>query len=523
MSAPPPKNTLLEFDGVSSRRWDRTVVEDLSWSFRQGESWAVIGPNGAGKSTLAGLILDQIPYFRGSIHREGLVSGIRGIVRVSFEQHQKLIRHEEGKDHYEAFSGIEEHLLTVRELLNASFQDHQSGDASVSELNRLAKEMDLQGLLDRAARHLSNGEIRKTLLVQALLRQPEFLILDEPFDGLDKESSGKFSHLVSRIIENGTPLLLITHRFSELVSQITHILCLKDGRAYAQGSREEMLELVHKGKLFEDQFHDTGTNEPKPPLISSKRNNEANENKKNGIHSNMSSGEAVILMKDIQVLYEEKTILKDLNWTVLPGENWKICGPNGAGKSTLLSLITGDHLQAYANDIKLFGKQRGEGESVWDIKQKLGIVTAELQVHYRQPISSLKVVLSGFFDSIGLYRPASEEQKQVARMWLDRLGQSELAEQDFLKLSQGQQRMMLVARAMVKSPPLLILDEPCQGLDPTYRGMLLELIDQIGMETSTQLIYVTHVEEDNLECIHCELHFESDQQGGQRIHVKRTF
>ena len=245
---------LLSLEKVSSRRWDRVVLQDLSWSFQKGESWAVIGPNGAGKSTLVGLILDQIPYFQGAILRSGLKSGLKGIVKVSFEVQQKIIAYEARKERYEAFSGIEEHLLTVSDLLKAESAFKEETDFN-QEAQNLIQESGLETLLNRPAQKLSNGEMRKTLLVQALLQNPELLILDEPFEGLDKDSLESFSSLISLVIQKGTPLILITHRFNELVPEISHILCLKNGKLFAQGKRESMLKIAHNGSLYLSLIH----------------------------------------------------------------------------------------------------------------------------------------------------------------------------------------------------------------------------------------------------------------------------
>ena len=157
-----------------------------------------------------------------------------------------------------------------------------------------------------------------------------------------------------------------------------------------------------------------------------------------------------------------------------------ILGPNGSGKTTLLNLITADNPQAYANRIYLFGRRRGSGESIWDIKQRIGIVSSEFQIRYRKPITAFEVVLSGFFDSVGLYRHASAGQKQMAEQWMAVLGIAHKSDKIFNQLSYGEQRMVLLARAMVKMPLMLILDEPCQGLDRTNRHRILEAIDIIG-------------------------------------------
>ncbi|MGY8697997.1 MAG: ABC transporter ATP-binding protein, partial [bacterium] len=222
---------------------------------------------------------------------------------------------------------------------------------------------------------------------------------------------------------------------------------------------------------------------------------------------------SLIRMRNVNVHYGEKVVLKNFYWSVEQGENWKIVGPNGSGKSTLLSLICGDNLQAYANEIYLFGRRRGTGESIWDIKQKIGFVSSEFQVRYRQPVNALKVVLSGFFDSIGYYQPASVTQKERALSLMELLEITNLTDLDFTRLSYGQQRLILIARAMIKSPPLLILDEPCQGLDRTNRNRVLELVDLVGKNTTTQILYVTHSADDHLNCLQRELCFEATPEG----------
>ena len=123
------------------------------------------------------------------------------------------------------------------------------------------------------------------------------------------------------------------------------------------------------------------------------------------------------------------------------------------------------------------------------------------------------MVLSGFFDSIGYYQPASVTQKERALSLMELLEITNLADLDFTRLSYGQQRLILIARAMIKSPPLLILDEPCQGLDRTNRNRVLELVDLVGQNTTTLILYVTHAAADHLNCLQRELRFEATPEG----------
>src|SRR5688572_13384763 len=117
-------------------------------------------------------------------------------------------------------------------------------------------------------------------------------------------------------------------------------------------------------------------------------------------------------MKKVSVQYGDKIILDEVNWKVMKGERWLLSGPNGAGKSTLLSLITADNPKAYANSIFLFGKKRGSGESIWDIKKKIGFISPELHLFFDQGTSCFDVIASGLFDTIGLFRQLSAAQQR---------------------------------------------------------------------------------------------------------------
>jgi molybdate transport system ATP-binding protein len=209
----------------------------------------------------------------------------------------------------------------------------------------------------------------------------------------------------------------------------------------------------------------------------------------------------LVELRRATVRYGETTVLDRVSWILRRGEHWALLGPNGSGKSTLLELIHGDNPQAYANEVWLFGRRRGAGESIWELREKLGFVSSRLQVAYRRSLPVLEVVASGFFDSIGLYRRPSPAQLAAAERWIGRLGLDELASRPFLRLSYGQRRLALVARAMVKEPELLILDEPCDGLDPANRRMVLELIERIGRQTAASLLYVSHREDELPRCL----------------------
>ena len=500
---------MISLHKVSNRLWDKPILKNINWSTDLGQSWAILGPNGAGKSTLIKVILGQLPYC-GTIKRDAQISTFDKIAYVSLEQQKILVAREEKKDRYEEYSGKEQHSLSGHEFIDPE-------GMQTEKVLETAEQLGIAAILEKPLRHFSNGETRKTIIAKALLANPRLLILDEPFDGLDSASSKWLSQSISGLIQSGLAIWLVSHRFEELVPEIEHVLCLKSGKIFAQGLRSEVLNAeIMEGLYTEDdggktlQINTESTEEKFERLIPQNALEATAANKK---------PPCIIRMRNVNVRYGENVVLENFNWSVNQGENWKIVGPNGAGKSTLLSLISGDNLQAYANQIYLFGKRRGTGESVWDIKQRIGLVSPEFQVRYREAISVLKVVLSGFFDTIGFYQAASESQKRTALNWLNFLEINELAEQDYTRLSYGQQRLILIARAMVKSPPLLILDEPCQGLDSTNRNRVLELIDHIGLNSATQILYVTHSATDQLNCLSHELRFEISKDGNFRPHI----
>jgi molybdate transport system ATP-binding protein len=294
-------------------------------------------------------------------------------------------------------------------------------------------------------------------------------------------------------------VILVVHRLEEIVPHITHVLFIKEGQLFMQGPKEYLLTSENISQLYGcplELERDNGSyfvsfakDESKPmattPVVKGKDPNVP---------------ETLIEMRDTTVQYHGLTVLNHLNWVMRRGENWVILGPNGSGKSTILKLILGDNLQGYANQVILFGRQKGTGETLWEIKKRIGAVSSELQVQYRKKMSAYDVIASGFYDSIGLYQYPTQEQKTIADQWIQLLYIEDIARQPFHQLSYGQRRMILLARAMVKSPALLIVDEPCHGLDIPNRKRVLDILERIG-HTQTNLLYVTNHKEEILDCV----------------------
>ncbi|NDH87459.1 MAG: ATP-binding cassette domain-containing protein, partial [Actinobacteria bacterium] len=303
----------------------------------------------------------------------------------------------------------------------------------------------------------------------------------EPFDGLDHDSLLWLQgHL--RTLAETTPMVIVLNRFDECPDFVTHVAYVDDGRlplcveradeqAYA-----ELYQLLHlKTSDLEIPAEDPAAKlpalDPETPLVQ---------------------------LTGATVRYTDNTVFEGLDWTIEPNQSWQLSGPNGSGKTCLLQLITGDHPQCYVNDINVFGYQRGTGESIWEIKQFIGYVSTALQWEYTVSTSLRNVIISGFHDSIGLYTKSTDTEKAIADEWLALLGMSDRADEPFNRLSFGDQRLVLIARAMVKHPPLLILDEPCLGLDDMNRQLVLALVERICLGSETSVLYVNHREQDRV-------------------------
>jgi len=282
-----------------------------------------------------------------------------------------------------------------------------------------------------------------------------------------------------------TALLLILNRFDEIPDFVTHMALLHQGALVQQIAANDPPAVAQLAQLLHLQ-----TSDIRIPEMETDVNVAA-----------LAPDQPLVEIRNARIAYGDNLVFEHLNWRIEPGQHWQLSGPNGSGKTCLLNLITGDNPQCYNNDIFVFGYQRGQGESIWDIKQHIGYVSSGLQWDYRVSVSVLNVILSGFYDSIGLYQTASDRQQEIARQWLGLLGMSQRAGASFQQLSFGDQRLLLIARAMVKHPPLLILDEPCLGLDDMNRQLVLALIEKVCAETDTTVVYVNHHATDRIEGI----------------------
>jgi len=360
---------------------------------------------------------------------------------------------------------IDHETPTVGELLEKAFLMAGEDSADRRQLrDHLYRMFHMETLLDKYIITLSSGELRKFQLTKTLFANPSLLIMDNPFIGLDAETRDQLKALLYMLAnERDMEIMLVMSKTDDIPAFVSEIKWV-------------------------------GEQQPVPPHVLS-------DDKRNAILSlpytdNDYDCQHVIDMRKVTIRYGERTILKDVDWTVRNGERWALSGQNGSGKSTLLSLVCADNPQSYACDITLFDRPRGSGETIWDIKRHIGYVSPEMHRSYKRNLPAIRIVASGLTDSIGLYVVPKPQDYDKCRWWMDIFGIGHLAERPFLQLSSGEQRLVLLARAFVKDPQLLILDEPLHGLDLWNRRLVKDIIETFCQRRGKTAIIVTHYQEE---------------------------
>ncbi len=497
----------ITVDHITVRLGERLILENSSWEIKSDQHWAILGPNGSGKSTLVRSLWGGVPLRSGRIifnfvnqEMDAPLAPQRDIIGyVSFETHQRMVENEALQDELREFAGRKDEVTRAQDVIFSGILANRGvTPADEERLFVIADLLEIRHLLQRSAISLSTGEVRKTLIARAFMKSPKLLILDEPFEGLDDGSRASLAESINNLMTGPMRVILITHRLEEIVPHITHVLFIKNGRLFMQGTKDEILTSKNISQLYD--CHLLLQKKFGRFLVSYGMEKDDKIDIARLYGNVQKVPEVLIEMKDTTVKYNDLVILNKLNWSMKRGENWVILGPNGSGKSTILKLILGDNLQGYANQIILFGKRKGSGETLWETKKHIGVVSSEFQVQYRKKMSAYDVIASGLYDSIGLYQYPTQKQKVIVDSWIELLKINDIAGQPYHKLSYGQKRMILLARAMVKSPILLIMDEPCHGLDIPNRQRILKIIEMIGA-MPTNLLYVTNHKEEILDCI----------------------
>ena len=486
--------TIIKIEKGVPRMPEWRLAEPVDFQLCDGEHIAVVGPNGGGKSMFVDMLTGRHPLLMNPPEYD-FAPSIKPFVSDNIKH--ITFRDCYGGDNEHTYflqqrwnqTEIDESTPTVESLLDEAYTLSGADSPEHRQLQQhLYTLFHLDSLLDKYIISLSSGELRKFQLTKVLLSDPRVLIMDNPFIGLDAETRTQLSHLLKTLAaERALQIILVLSKEDDVPDFITHVVEVRDSivspKKTLQTWREEKLGLPNKMLA----------NEKEQAILSLPYSD-------NEYHT-----EKVIDMKDVSIRYGNRTILKDLCWHVKNSERWSLSGQNGSGKSTLLSLVCADNPQSYACDISLFGIPRGSGESIWDIKKHIGYVSPEMHRAYNRDIPAIKIVASGLKDSIGLYVNPSEEDYEKCRFWMWVFGIEKAEQRTFLKLSSGEQRLVLLARAFVKDPQLLILDEPLHGLDTANRKMVKEIVETFSKRKNKTIVFVTHYQDELPACINHHL------------------
>ena len=497
MIAPAMQRKVISIHQGLARHPLYRLAEPVDFELLEGEQLAIVGDNGSGKSLLVDILTGKHPLLGeqpvydfgeegGDRRSRTYVSdNLRYITfRDSYGTSDSNYYYQQRWNQHDV-DGIptaaDALALAVEQTVNRQCIAHPYTREQKEGLRRQATEQcerlsDLfevgEEFAGKAVVLLSSGELRKLQLIKALLATPRLLIIDNPFIGLDAPMRRQLSHVLQSLITGThTQLILVTPRADEIPPYITRVVEVRD-------------------KVVQSP----ATPSPPPAAAAGACANAVSE-----------SADEVIRLRDVTIRYGSHTILSHINWQVREGECWALTGRNGSGKSTLLSIVYADNLQAYAHDVTLFGRKRGTGESIWDIKRHIGYMSPEMHRSYQKNLPAIQIVASGLNDTIGLYARPTAEQEATCRRWMETFRVGHLADASFLSLSSGEQRLVLLARAFVKDPRLLILDEPFHGLDLHNRAHVRALIEQYAHRPHKTLIMVTHYEEELPPCINRKL------------------
>lgn len=438
--------TIIKIKQGTPRKEEWRMAQPVDFELCEGEQIAVIGDNGSGKSMFTDIITGRHPL----LHQQA---------KYNFAPSDKPFVSDNIK------------LVTFRD----SYGESDATYFLQQRWNQQEIDPEMPMVNGQPIISLSSGELRKYQLNKALEAHPRVLIIDNPYIGLDTQARQLLTDTLEKVVKGGeTQLILVVAKWKDIPHFITHTVRVEHG-------------VVHPKEAFAVQSA-ADTPIPTRPFLSPEERQ-------------LDEKKALLLFNNVSIGYGGRIILHQLSWQVNRGERWALRGPNGSGKSTLLSLICADNPQGYAADIRLFGHQRGSGESIWEIKKHIGYVSPEMHRAYRHPLPALDIVASGMRDTMGLYGKVSAEEKEQCRHWMEVFGIETLAERQFLQLSSGEQRLVLLARTFVKEPDLLILDEPLHGLDETNSRRALEVIDNYCTKQDKTLIMVTHYDDELPSCI----------------------
>lgn len=480
---------IIKIEKGVTRMPEWRMAEPVDFELCDGEHMAIVGPNGGGKSMLVDILIGRHPlimtepqYDFAPSTKPLAADNIKYITfRDSYGDSDGTYFLQQRWNQQE----IDEETPRVGSELEKAY--HMAGEDTLERRqlqSHLYRLFNIEHLMDKYLILMSSGELRKYQLTKALLTDPRVLIMDNPFIGLDTETRDQLKELLTALArERQLQVILVLSKTDDIPDFITHVVEVRDMRVGTKMTKEEYISMrePNPARVLDDEMEQAIVNLP--------------------YKDNDYNSEEVVGMNKVSIVYGERTILKELDWTVRNGERWALSGQNGAGKSTLLSLVCADNPQSYACDIALFGNPRGSGESIWDIKKHIGYVSPEMHRSYHRDIPAIRIVASGLKDTVGLYVKPDESEYDICRLWMKIFGLEGKENTSFLRLSSGEQRLVLVARAFVKDPQLLILDEPLHGLDNRNRRLVKDVIEAFCRRRNKTLIMVTHYKEELPACI----------------------
>ncbi|MCB2192137.1 MAG: ATP-binding cassette domain-containing protein [Deltaproteobacteria bacterium] len=461
---------LVDLDKVDYAAGDKLLLRQISWRLQPGSHWAVLGSNGAGKSTFLRLVRGELwPLPSSRSRRRYFVDGRITTSPLLFRERTSLVSSEMLNQYHRRDWNLTSREVVVSGLTGGHLLYHEPSDEQWQRADELLAKLRLKHLAKRGLLSLSLGQAKQVLIARALVSRPSLLLLDEPCEGLDAASRRRLLDMLGRVASGSTQLVYATHRGAELVPGTSHALVLDKGAIRLQGPLQKVMD---SGGLVLAPSPQAALPAPAPPAT---------------------QGAYLARVRATQVNVEHKAVLHDLDWEVLPGQNWLVLGPNGAGKTTLLRVLNGELRPEYGGTLAWFGEDKPRNLEM--LRQKIGLVSAGLQAKHFHHQSGLDTVASGLLGSVGLRGCLDQEQRHQAKAWLERLGLMDLAQRDITTLSYGQLRKLLVARAMITGPKLLLLDEPLAGLDSPARAEVNAILARLAAEGTT-LVGVTHYPEE---------------------------
>lgn len=454
---------MIELKDIIVSRTGQKLFENFNLKIHPGENWIVQGDNGSGKTTLLQLIAGALHPLSGHIH----YSFIKGQDWDTFyNQRQEKIRfiptHSlqtflngyEGLFYQQRYYSMgDTHLPKVQDVFGEDIHKLKTFDFSAS--------FNIRELLNLELTRLSNGQLKKVLIMSHLIKStPNFLLLDYPFDGLDLESRHDLSAFIDDVTKKFRIQIIMVDHDHELPSVINRRLVLHNFKI------EKMEDVKGHGTAMPFEKYEVENK------MAQRKNNPP-----------------VVEMKNLTIQYSGKKIIENLNWRINQGERWALTGKNGSGKTTLFSLIYADHPMAYSQKVFLFGKRRGSGESIWDIKKKINYLGPE-QIHFLNPKG---ITISGRQYIMALNHQVPERLNKL----IDFFKTGTFIDNPVRFLSSGQLQIMLLMNFFMRDKELLLLDEPFQFLDPYNREKATRYLNHY-LDKDATLVLITHNENDVL-------------------------